>query len=488
MDHVTTADDRRGDDEAAPPAEVPRPIAAIAQPLSRRGSWILGAVMTTATALVYFIGSGRSVGDIDSSTTVGAFIKTPSLLDDLRRVIPTAPMQFNNHPVFSLVEHAVWSSGLHSEAALRVAPILFGALAVGLLAAECARLFGWLSGLCAGLILAANPLFAFLSREFRGYSLVTLCAVGSTILLRRLLTPDARGRFTEAGYVLVIAAGLATHLWFGLVLVIHLTIILVRRRWDMRWLGRFAAGGILGMLVYARTLSELIRTQKKAPFQTSFPTKSAHFLLGHQAIAALILAVLVIYALMLCIRRTDVLVAIGVVGALLAFVWLVVHPQGLAPRFFIWMVPAAGLAGAIVVSRRPWVAALILVAVVAMIADEHAAWTSASPATAQAAAIVDAARAQGQRVCGYKAGQWAVVAYTRMPPPVQKVGLKNCDVVVEMRLPVGKYERIVQHQLPNTWYIPGSTPVEVFSRIPVATLLAGRTARLSLDAHPHTYP
>ena len=62
---------------------------------------------------MYQIGSGRSL-DYDSSLTVGAFVKTHSLLDPLKRQI-----QLNNHPLFSILEHIVWSLGFHSETYLR---------------------------------------------------------------------------------------------------------------------------------------------------------------------------------------------------------------------------------------------------------------------------------------------------------------------------------------------------------------------------------
>jgi hypothetical protein len=73
----------------------------------------LGAAVFAA----YMVAAGRSY-DYDSSETVGAFVATPSLLDPLRRQIA-----FNNHPLFSLLEHMVYSAGGTSEATLRVLPL-----------------------------------------------------------------------------------------------------------------------------------------------------------------------------------------------------------------------------------------------------------------------------------------------------------------------------------------------------------------------------
>ena len=130
----------------------------------------------TVTFAVYMLGSGRNY-DYDSSETVGTFVATRSLLDPFRR-----QDVFNNHPLLSFVDHLVYSAGLHGPTALRVLPVLFAAGAVALVAGWATRCWGALAGTCAGAMLAANPLFAFSSRGVRGYSLVTLSAVASTLL------------------------------------------------------------------------------------------------------------------------------------------------------------------------------------------------------------------------------------------------------------------------------------------------------------------
>src|SRR5438445_10156212 len=103
----------------------------------------VGVAAGAVTFGVYLVGSGRSY-DYDSSETVGSFIATRSLLDPFRR-----QLQFNNHPLFSFLEHLVYSAGGKNEAALRVVPAADGAATVGLL--------------------AANPTYAELSRSVRGY-------------------------------------------------------------------------------------------------------------------------------------------------------------------------------------------------------------------------------------------------------------------------------------------------------------------------------
>jgi hypothetical protein len=458
---------------------------------SARASATLGVVAGVVTAAFYFIGASRSLGDIDGSATVAAFVKTPSMLDPLRRTLP-APFVFNDHPLFSLIEHAVWSSGLHSELALRVAPILFAAAAVGLLAAECGRYFGQLAGGCAAVILAANPTFAFQAREVRGYSLLVLCTVASTMLLVRLLRAERRRVLVEVSYVLVVAAGVATHFWFGPVLLAHMSIVAATRHLHPRWFIRWVLGLSLGLAVYIRIGTHVAHGAGGAFGELSFlsrtPTKAARAVLGWETPAVLIIAGLVGYALLLWWRQRYVLWPLLAVSPVLAIVWSL-WPQYFAPRFLVWIVPFVGLAVAAAVGRTRWLAALVALAVVAMVGGEYAGWTDASPQLAQAAALVDGARAAGLRVCGYKGGQWATLAYTRKLAPIPAEGIKGCDVAVAMRLPVSAFDSKVAAVLPHVWYVPGSAPIEVFSRVPISELRShARSARLSLDAHATTWP
>jgi hypothetical protein len=468
---------------AGAPADVDRDR----QPASTRAAAALGAAMGVVTAAFYFVGASRSIGDVDASVTVGAFVKTPTLLDPLRRTLNVPGFRFNNHPLFSLIEHAVWSAGLHSEAALRVAPVMFGAVAVGLLATECARRLGVIAGFCAGAILATNPLFAFLSRTLRDYSLVVLCAVASTILLLRILERDEARARTRVGYSLVVAAGLATHLWFAFVLVAHVAVVLAQRRGDRRWIAQWTIATVLGLVIYVRIAGDMFHRQHTGFTNASFPTKTAHVMLGGQWLAVAILGGFVVCAIALSSHNRAVLLALLTVGAMIGFVWVVIQPQGLGPRFIIWLVPLVGLSAAIVVARKPWAAALVGVALLAMVADQAPYWSTSSPNVARAAAIVDAARSRRLRVCGYKAGQWAVLAYTTSPPYLPPEGVAGCDVVVEMELPHTHYDDVIRAQLPNVWREPGKNPIVVFSRTAIRPMVVP-PPELSLDAHPRTYP
>jgi len=453
--------------------------------MTRGASAALGGVMALVTGVFYFLGAGRSIGDLDASVTVGAFVKTPSLMDALRRTLKIPGFEFNNHPLFSVVEHVVWSAGFHNETALRVPPILFAVVAVGLLASECGRRFGLRSGVCAGAVLAANPLFASLSRELRGYSLVVLCAVASTILFRRLLTAR-RNRVVEVGYVVLIAAGIATHLYFGLVLIGQAVFVIAAGSLSPRWVLRWTVSVTLGAAIYIRLARNMLSGERDGYPHPGFLTKSAHLLLGHQPLAVVVLFGFVLAAIYLSRKHRDAIIAISVVALIVAAMWLFVRPQYLAPRFVIWLVPFVGLAVAVVVSRRPWAASLVAVAVIAMIADQSCQWTTPSPALAQAAAIVDAARSRGLQVCGFSGGSVALLAYTRMPTPISNVGMKSCDLAVAMRSPTSEKEHLARVELPNIWELHGDNPIVVYSRIPIAEIL-NPIEQLPLDTHPRTY-
>jgi Dolichyl-phosphate-mannose-protein mannosyltransferase len=468
--------------------EAPADVDRDRQPLSTRAAAaVLGGAMGVVTAAVYLVGAGRSINEVDSSVTVGAFVKTPSLLDPLRRTLDVPGFRFNNHPLFSFLEHAVWSAGLHSETALRIIPVVFAAVAVGLLATECARRFGLVAGFCAGAVLATNPFFASVSRELRDYSLVVLCAVASSILLIRILESDESRARMRVGYSLVVAAGLATHLWFALVLVAHLAVVFAQRKWDRRWVAQWTMATVLGLSVYVRIVADMFSGQRNGFSNASFPTKTARLMLGHQWIAVAILGGFVVWAVSRSMHNRAVVLAALTVGAMIAFVWLVIQPQGLGPRFVIWLVPLVALSAAVVVARKPWAAALVAVALLAMVADQAPSWSTSSPNIARAAAIVDAARARGLRVCGYKAGQWAVLAYTTTPPYMPPEGVVGCDVVVEMEFPHTKYDDVIRAELPNVWREPGKNPIVIFTRTAIRPMIVP-PPELSLDAHPRTYP
>jgi hypothetical protein len=200
-----------------------------------------------------------------------------------------------------------------------------------------------------------------------------------------------------------------------------------------------------------------------------------------------LLGIVVVVAFVMSRHNRAVVVPLATVGVIMAFVWIIVRPQGLSPRFFIWAVPVVGLAAAVVVARRPWAALFVGLAVVFMIGSQASSWSTPSPDVARAAAIVDEARSHGLRVCGYKAGQLAVIAYTRSVPYIPPEGPAGCDLIVEMVLPHTKLDDLIAAQMPYVWREPGQHAIAVYSRIPIRPMIVA-PAPLTLDAHPRTYP
>ena len=185
----------------------------------------LGAAVGAVAAACYFVASGRPL-DYDSSITVGIFVKSGSMVDPLRRQVAL------EQPSAVLDRRARAVDGRTPERIL--APDPADSLRRGddrdRHRVVRARHWGLLPGLSAGAIVAANPLFAQLSRQLRGYSLLCLCAVASTLLLWRLLEERERPppSWVRVGYVLLVAAGIATHLYGVVVLVVHVGIVVAR--------------------------------------------------------------------------------------------------------------------------------------------------------------------------------------------------------------------------------------------------------------------
>ena len=243
----------------------------------------------------------------------------------------------------------------------------------------------------------------------RGYSLLVLCALASTLLLIRLLE-SVSGEiptWVVPAYVGFVAAGIATHLYGCAVLLVHAAIVIARGERSSTWVKRWSAGLVLGGLVYLDTISKVLNTHNQRTFHGSFPRELVLALLGQARVAAV--------ALWLTRSRRDVPASAAVIVAFAAFIWLVLQPQFLVVRYLIWVVPGVALAAAFVVARRPIAIVLVAVGLVAMVAHDWSEWTITEFPTSQTAALIDSARAQGMEVCGLLHTGISVAGYTRQP-------------------------------------------------------------------------
>jgi hypothetical protein len=471
-----------------PPAPARAPIrvpGGTLRPLSRPWSAALGGAVGLVTAVFYFLGAGRPL-DFDSSVTVGIFVKSRSILDPLKRQVA-----LNNHPLFSVIEHVLWNLGLRSEAWLRVPPILFAVATVVIVTAWCAHFFGVVPALSAGAIVAANPMFAQLSRQLRGYSMLSFCAVASTLLLWRLVERSDRPipRWVPVGFVLLTESGIGTHLYGVVVLIVHVGIVFARKEMSAKWYRRWFASAVLGGLVYLPTLHTVLHTRNQRTFYPSFPREVIVPLLGQAHVAVVALTLVVGYAVWMAHRRPSAVGGAFAMVLIFLFVWLVAQPQFLVFRYLVWLVPGVALAAAIAVARRPVIVVLVGIAVVAMIVHEVPYWTKTEAPTSALAAVVDAARSEHLTVCGVAHSGVGVIAYTPQPVRTKNIDtLAKCDVMVGLYVPhpVDVVERRV---FPYSWRLHAAVAGVVYSKRPRAFIEAAmRRPRLTLRTHLRTWP
>jgi len=465
---TTVERDIRSSEANAPPMRLRRcapPVAAWA-----------GAACATLTFLAYLPGSGRSL-DFDSAQTVGMFVKPgpPWAAFRLQAV-------FNNHPAFSFLEQLVRVvTGRTDAATMRVLPILFGALAVGVLTWFATRRHGLAAGLAAGGLLACNPTFLSLSRAVRGYSLLVLCAVVATILVAE--DRPGRSRWSDLAYVAVAGVGLATHLYMFPVIAAHVGAVAARRRMDERWRMRFAGAIAVGALAYAGMAATMIGAAgaHARVLKTGLPWDVAIMATGG-GMASVLVAPLVATGAVLVLRRSRA--TRGAAVALLAAVgvlWLGLQSSALTDRFFVWMVPGAAYLAAVAVGRIPVTAVLGAASATLAVYVPAVTLTGDPTSYRQAAVVITEANSTGARSCVVNVGVSPMLAYLESPGDFAVVTepgqLDRCDVVVVAawwptmaewyardRVVIGEAERRYAHRL----VLRHGDPILVLSNHPIS--------------------
>jgi hypothetical protein len=242
---------------------------------------------------------------------------------------------------------------------------------------------------------------------------------------------------------------------------------------------------VLGGLIYLDTISKVVKTNNERTFHHEFPREAVLALLGQARVAAVALGIVVVVALWLARSHREVLVGVAAVVLFVGFVWVVVQPQFLVVRYLVWLIPGVALAAAFVVARRPIAIVIVVVAVAAMVAHEWPTWAATEFPTAETAALVDAARAQGMQVCGLLHTGISISAYTRQPArPKTQAEIARCDFVMGLYIPPA-IDRLERNVFPYAWMIDAQTPVYIYSRKPRSVVTAAIPRRKdTLETNP----
>lgn len=389
---------------------------------------IVGAGLGIVTFVAYLPGLGRSL-DFDSAQTLGMFIRPgPPWAAFQRQAV------FNNHPMFSFLEQVVRAATGRADAGtMRILPIAFAAVAAGVLTWFAARRHGVVAGLLAGTFLACNPAFAGLSRSVRGYSLLTLCALVSTVLV--VEDRPGRSRWYDVSYVLVAGTGLATHLYMVPVIAAQVGLVVGRRGLDQRWRLRFLGVLVVAGVAYAGMARVMIDAGAAHPrvFKPDVPWSIATMVTGG-GWASVLIAPLVITGAFFVLRDPGARGAALGLGAVILLLWAGLQSSALSDRFFVWLVPGAGYLVAVGVGRIPSGVFLAVGWSVLAFSLVLPGYTREPTAYRRAAAILRRADASGARGCVVDVGVPPMLGYLDAPrqfgivtDPAQ---LDGCEVVV----------------------------------------------------------
>ena len=423
---------------------------------------LVGAVVGLLTLGAYLPGLGRPFS-WDESVTVAGFVRTPSVLDPLRRQI-----EYNNHPLLSFLDHVIASvAGRSDEVTMRLVPLIAAAAAVGLLTAVCTRKLGVLPGVCAGLMTAANPVVIDVARTARGYALLVLCAVaGSVLLLRLLESGPARARLGAVAYVAVLALGVAAHLSMVLVIAAHAMYVLSARAPVRAWWPRWLVGLGAGLMPYIGLVAAMRASPARGALQPGFLSDLAVQLLGGRGSVALAALPAVAIGLLppasRAVRLTVAFVSVGVVGIV-----LVAQPAYLYPRFFVWMAAGAAVLAAMGVRRLPGVGLLVGGSVVVAVVGVVPGYTQGDVANRDAAPLIEEASSAGQRVCADVSQPFLAYVGGPVTVPASPQDLERCDVVVLLYTPSERGLAAVETGRPNIVRLAARQPGVIYSRRPI---------------------
>jgi hypothetical protein len=440
--------------------------------MPRRGPAIAGIILGVATFAAYMIGSGRSFG-YDSAATFANFVATPSLWDSfaIRSALPSIPLKdvaSNDHVLLSLISHLIYSStGARSEIVYRLLPAVAAGGTVGVMATALARKFGLVAGVSAALYIATDPLFVENSRDLRGYSLATLCAVLASILLAS--GPWTRSRLLV--YALLMGFAFAAQFFAVVVLAAHVAWMANRRSLPllMQLAPAWLVAALIGIAANANIqFMELIQHgYPPSLFYPTFPRDLLYFVLGAPVVLALGLWLSAVILGIWTLRREPWLWAsVAVLSIVVAILWLGLQPAYLFPRFFIFLVPGCAVLMAAAIARWKVLAPVVLLGAVIAAVNQVPGYTEDPLALPQAAAFVERSHAAGGRVCVIHADEQLLAGYTmEFTVVTSEEQLSSCDAVVVVSWNVDLALRdLAAQQFPKRTVLPAYYPAVVLER------------------------
>jgi len=435
-----------------------------------RAPAIVGTLIGVATAAAYLIGANRSYG-YDAAATFANFVATPSLWDAfaIHSVVPTVPIKSvasNDHVLLSLLSHLIYSlTGSRAEVVYRLVPALAAGGTVGVTTAVLIRRFGIVAGICAGLFVATDPLFADNSRDLRGYSLAAVGAVLGTLILAGRWT-----RWRLVAYALVMGLAIAAQFFAIVVLLMHFAWIATRgwpqvRRLAPAWI----AAAVIGVAANAniQVMELLEHGYPPSVFYPDFPRDLVFFLLGAPVLLPLGLWLSTAGLGLWTLRKERWLwPAIAVVAVVVGVLWLGLRPAYLYPRFFILLIPGCGYLMASAIARWRVLAPVVVVGAVVAAITQVPGWTEDPLALPQAAAAVERIHAAGGRACVIHIDEQVLAAYTSnfavVSTPEQ---LAACDAVVVVSWNIDLALRdLAAQEFPRATALGASYPAVVLER------------------------
>lgn len=396
-----------------------------------------GAVLGLVAAGLYLVGSSRSF-DNDEAITFANFVVPGSLWAVLggrtsiehtyRSVTGTT-----DHVAVSVLSHLVYvATGTHSEFAYRIFPALAAGAAIAVLFIVLVERFGLLAGGIPAVFMATAQAWVLEARQMRGYSLMVLLAILASVVLRSGLGSRRR----RAGYVALMAGAMAAQLFALLLLPVHLAYVAAARPSELRKSAvAAAAAGAAGLAVNALAIAnsvQMLAGKQPRLFRPDFPKAVVMDLVGgpFPIAVAFGLAGVVLGAFALR-RKRWVGYPVAVLAVMVAFLWLVVQPMWLYPRFFLFILPGAMYLVAAGLKRWPLVAPLVLIGAVFSVLGQLPGYTAEPMSLPVAARLVNASRAAGGNPCVLEGDQLEILAYTNQYSIASRTDqLPGCDLVV----------------------------------------------------------